>query len=61
MLSKTLPELFQFTEMTILAFFLFFVTFLGILFWIFRRSGKMSYLTLSRLPLQEEGVNHERS
>ncbi|MCB9025245.1 MAG: cbb3-type cytochrome c oxidase subunit 3 [Bdellovibrionaceae bacterium] len=36
------------------AFFLFLITFIGIVFWTLRRSAKSQYEELGRAPLREE-------
>jgi cbb3-type cytochrome oxidase subunit 3 len=41
------------TSLTMIAFALFFVTFVGIVLWTYRRSARGHYDEMARLPLDE--------
>jgi cbb3-type cytochrome oxidase subunit 3 len=41
------------TYLTMIAFALFFVTFVGIVLWTYRRSARSHYDEMARLPLDE--------
>jgi len=45
-------------HLTIIAFFLFLVTFIGIVLWTFRSSQREHYERMARLPLDERN-HHE--
>lgn len=45
--------LFTDTHLTVFALVLFFVTFLGVLLWTYRRSAREHYESMARLPLDE--------
>ena len=44
-------------ELTGFAFFLFLLTFIGIVIWTYRRSGKKEYDEIAQAPLREEATN----
>ena len=44
-------------ELMAIAFTLFMVTFVGIIFWTFRKSAKNKYEELAKAPLKEEAIN----
>ena len=44
-------------ELTAVAFFLFLITFIGIVIWTLRKSAKSQYEELGKAPLREE-TNH---
>ena len=41
------------TNLTLVALVLFFVTFLGVLLWTFRKSAREHYKDMAKLPLDE--------
>ncbi|MCB0357835.1 MAG: cbb3-type cytochrome c oxidase subunit 3 [Bdellovibrionales bacterium] len=44
-------------QLMAVAFFLFLITFIGIIFWTFRKSAKNKYEELAKAPLKEEAIN----
>ncbi|MCB0391999.1 MAG: cbb3-type cytochrome c oxidase subunit 3 [Bdellovibrionales bacterium] len=44
-------------ELMAIAFTLFMVTFVGIIFWTFRKSAKKEYEQVAQAPLQEETLH----
>lgn len=55
-MKKEALDLFGQPELILFAFLLFFVSFLGILFWTFHKSNKKKFELASQIPLTEEPI-----
>lgn len=42
------------THWTIVGFFIFFVAFIGILAWVYRKAGQKHYQKMGQIPLNQE-------
>lgn len=52
---------FQWPELTVVAFLIFFIFFLSVLFWTVRKGSKQLYQHVSDIPFQDgKEVSHER-
>ena len=62
-MKKEVLSLFNSPELVIVGFLLFFMTFIGVLFWTMRKSQKNHYEKMSLLPLEittaKDGYNEK--
>ncbi len=54
-MKKQILAQFNNPDLILLAFLLFLVTFIGVVFWTFRKSGRGHYQKMSQAPLKDNG------